>query len=419
MMRKLFTVVSFVAAAALIAVACSKEEKKEEPSANAAGVEAAGSLSLSEPSKMYTKAGEALASANMTGEGTSLRLDGDSSTTSTNDDLCSNHGDPWNKEANDRLADGDDFAPRVFYCLVNSKVIESTSTLPGFFKQQASIMCTMEEQLKLKADEFTEDGKEYVSGGSQELTFSDKCWAQGKPDGQTSVTMESVIGKKLAESTGWQYEIKIKNSQMDFTMRYFNKDGVFGFARFETGTSPGKGEAITAVVDTNKGVILYDSFSDRNRSSDAYRKINRFRIKGTFDKDLKFSAFTEGRGFVMGSGLGFSAEAGTEHVFAAYTVDGTKDRGYMFKTFKNGAVDKTYVNELYPKCKDSTTSCEGNTDIGTTEDMRNLEFRDENTATAWGGFIDRKPMCEKDSDGAAAIKYSPLFPNTGSFGKCE
>lgn len=421
MKRKLFSLVSIVAGAALIAVACGKkEDKKEEPSANAAGIEAAGALSLNEPSKMVDKTALALASAKMTNESASTLHLGDGSQ-STKDPLCSNNGEPWDSATSQKMADGNDFAPRQFYCLVNSKVTESSETVPGFLAQLSSIMCTLESELKLNVDEFTEDGKEYLTNATpsspQSVNLPSSCWPQGQPDNATSVPFISVRGKKLAESTGWQYQVSLSSNQVgDITLKYFNKDGVFGFLKFSAGNTPGKGEGSAAVIDTKAGVVLYDSFDDRNKDGvDKYRRITRLRVKGTFDKDLKFSEITEGRGLNYVSGPGFSAESGSEHVFSTYTVDGTKERGYMFKTFKNSSEAKGTVSTAHSACKDG--NCEGSTDIGTNDDMKALVFRNAATTTSWGGFADRKPMCEKD--GAAAISYSALFPNTGAFGKCE
>lgn len=420
MIRKLFPLTIFLAATAAVVVACGpkEEEKKPEPTA----LEAAGKLSLNEPSKMFRATGDALASANMSGQGTSLRLN---EAVSGNDALCSKYGRPWDATANEVLRESNDYAPLHFYCFINSKVNETLETLPGFFAQQASIMCTLEKNLKLNTEEFTAEGKAYIPANEspKNLNLVEDCWPQGQPDNQESVPMTSVVGRKLADSTGWQYEVEMTSSQIgNFKMRYFNKDGRFGFLRYQsTVGTDGTGTGITAVVDVNQGVILYDAFDDRaTGNNDDYKKINRLRVKGVFDGNLKFKEFTEGRALSYISGSGFSPVTGDTHTFSMYTVDGKKDRGYMFKTFTNrGEADENTVVEKYKKCTGSSTNCDGQQDIGTTTEMKAFVFRSEATTTAWRDFVNRKPVCEPATDGASQVVYSSLMPMTGAFGKCE
>lgn len=425
MMRKLFPLATILAFSGVLAISCDKKEddtnNTEGTAANPA-TEAVGAISLSNPGQLMLKASDALVSANVTGQsGTSLML-GDGSV-SDNDSLCDNNGNPYDADAGDRLADGEDYAPRQFYCLVNSGVIESLETLPGFLKQQASIMCTLKENLDLNVDNFTADGKQYIEGDeAQNLTLSEDCWPQGMPDGQTAVPLNSVIGKTLAEDTGWQYQVNMTSEAMglDFKMRYFSKDGIFGFTRYEAPEGEaGAGSGMSAIIDTVKGVILFDVFYDsaKEGENESYRRIVRLRVKGTFDGDLKFSEIDEARGFYANSGPGFDPAVGDTHVFSAYTVDGSNDGGYQFKSWKNSSEAEGTVEETYSKCADG--DCENSTDIGTAADMKTLVFKSQAVQNAWTGFIDRKPACEPADNGADAISYSALLPNTGNFGVCE
>lgn len=443
MMRKLFPLATILAFSGVLAISCDKKdddnknETTTETTAETTGgttvnpaTEAVGALSLSNPGALMNKAADALASANVTGQTptTSLMLDGDDDdedTVSENDSLCTAHGDPYDAEAQGHMGDSEDYAPRKFYCLVNSGVIESTDTLPGFLKQQASIMCTLKEQLELDIEQFTTDGKQYVEGDeAQSLDLTEACWPQGMPDGQTSVPMNSVIGKALAEDSGWQYEVNVVSEAMgmDLKLRYFAKDGIFGFARYEEpAASPGAGAGMSAIIDTAKGVILFDVFSDKAGEDNNGRTVVRLRVKGTFDENLKFSEINEGRGFAyVSGGTGFTGAVDNNHVFSMYTVDGSSDGGYQFKQLVNSSEDMTTITTRHTKCADSDDDCASSTDIGTTADLKTLAFKSQAIHDAWEGFIDRKPACEPAENGSAAINYSDaLIPNTGAFGVCE
>jgi hypothetical protein len=312
------------------------------------------------------------------------------------------------------------YVQALFYCLLNSKAYESVDTIPGALKQTQSIFCSIEKKFGVTKDSYTAEGAQLVTTAPADIPLTADCWDQGTPGGLTSVTMKSVIAKKLAESTGFQYELKMESDMLDpITLRIFNSKGVFGFAKLEAGTAPGIGGYFSLTVDTVKGVILANEVNDRNREQDPYRTLTRLRAKGEIDKATgAFGKVTEAKGYQVRSGPGFTAVADDAFVYSVYEASGSEADGFRFRSGSNNTNEASPVTFAEGDCYGEGKTCASATAIGTPAELQTAMRGGEAVKTAWETmFTSGLPLCEPAAGGVVTYAVTP--ESTGKLGVCE
>ncbi|MFW7382122.1 MAG: hypothetical protein ACOH5I_25175 [Oligoflexus sp.] len=375
---------------------------------------------------------QAIQSGRLAVEASSLRLQdgdgggsGEASVQSENDPLCSNKAEPWDTVNNQRWNSGDGYLERLFYCAVNAKTYESVDSLIGQLTQTKSIFCSLEAAVGIEADKFTENGNNLVTADPINIELNSECWPQGAPDGLTSIPMESITLTKLAESTGFQYAIEMSNEEydLDYEIRFFNKDGVFGFSTPGGGNTPGVGERFDLTIDTNNGVILLNVINDRNKDDDPYLSLLRMRVSGEFDAENgSFDSVSAAKGIYVFSGPGYNAVAGNNFPYSAYEVSGNSTTGFRYRHIWNQPdqdASGPAINTDATECSGGTATCEDAVDIGSTADVHTLVTASEAIKAAWSEHInDGLPLCNA-STGDAAITLDAAPASTGEFGVCQ
>lgn len=402
--------------------ACSEEDDDDEAttSSNPEATTAASNITEGSAASVMTSTNTVIKSAQIGTLAVSLA---DNDTQSTNDSNCSNNGDPWDATTSAVRTSGNGYTGHKFYCKLNSNVIESTDTIPGFVTQQQSIFCSIEENFSVTVDSFTSAGAELVSNGSATMTLSDACWSQGKPDGMESVPVSSVVATLLDESSaGWQYQIKMVSSAVGtITLKYFNKNGVFGFQNTQAGTDPGAGTDIKVVVDTTKGVLLFNEVEDRNGSggsNSVYRGLSRLRVKGTMSSTLTFSEITEGRGYIYVSGPDFDASADQDHTYSVYTVDGNSTAGWQFRHYATSSAGVLALSTT--ECSDGDGTCSASQEVASIEDMQTYFKGPDSVRDVWKTYAaSGLPMCEPSSGSNSDVTVVAQPVNTGAVGVCS
>ncbi|SME94710.1 hypothetical protein [Pseudobacteriovorax antillogorgiicola] len=354
--------------------ACGEEDSDSTDDAttslNPEATAAAAQLTAAAPATFISTSQGALQSAQVgTINVTTGSLIQDSATSqSTNDSLCSEYGEPWDSTTNAVKNDGDDYTSHLFYCKVNSNVIESSDTIPGTLTQIKSILCSMEENYSITVDDYTTAGTEHITSDNGTMTLSNTCWPQGQPDGGsiTSVPMDSVITTSLAEDSGWQYSLYFKSDaiSLEYTLKFFTDNGVFGFTTYQPNEG-GLGQMMTMTIDTGAGVLLFSDLNDQaNGDDNTFRGHSRIRVKGTMSSDLDFSEITEGRGFVYISGPDYDGTADQDHTYSVYTIDGNSTTGWQSKQLWTNETPGT-LEERSSVCSDGDETCSDSSDVGT------------------------------------------------------
>lgn len=351
----------------------------------------------------------------------SLALD-EKGTQSVNDSLCSRYAEPFDTSTNALMSDrADGYGPRSFYCKINSNVIESSESVAGFLAQTQSIICSVEETFAVAVEDFTDEGKQLITETANTISLSDECWPQGTPDGLTEVGLDSVVLKKLEQSTGFQFELSLASSNMgiEYQLRFFNADGIFGFKVAEPGRGNGSGTNIGLVLDTTKGVLYFNEINDRNSEDDSYRGLSLIRAKGKMNKNLNFDEIEEGRGYIYISGPGFDGDKDVQEAdYSVYTVDGTSEDGFKFKTYStNGSkgVSLEVVNEV---C--SSGSCSAVSDFATIEEMVTYFASSTAIREQWLEYINSgKLPCEPESGSNVVVQIAAVPSPTGDLGRCS
>ncbi len=340
------------------------------------------------------------------------------------DPLCSENGDPWDTNTNAPMdANDQEYANRVFYCLVTSNTLESVDTLPGFLRMQESVFCALEAHFGITLSDFTTGGNELVTSAPEAMTLTTSCFPQGLPDGMTSVNLTSAVLTALdPATTGYEYEIAL-NGDVQTILRYFNENGVIGFQTTSDGEAEGAGEDSRVTVDTNTGVVLLSVIQDRAGGGGAdsvYRNLIRGRIKGNFNTSTyQFTSITEGDAYYFISGPMDDGDD-EEFAYSVYTVKGNSTTGFAFKHFStanSNTTDPTVVaaNTL---CSDGDETCP-DSDFDTSA-MNAVFKRPAGVKTAWSNYKNSGlPMCEPTSNGRASITVSNVPTSTGALGVCN
>ena len=435
-------VLAAMATALSLSVSCGSDSDDSDDAANAAagGAGADENSALAKvtegsASELMSLGLQAMQSGSLAVDLSSLRLQdgggdgdgggsGEASVQSENDPLCSNKAEPWDTVNNQRWNYGDGYLERLFYCAVNGKTYESPDSLIGQLTQTKSIFCSLEAAVGIAADKFTEDGNNLVTGDPIDVELNSECWPQGAPDGLTSLPMDSIVLTKLTESSGFQYAIEMTNAdyELDYEIRFFNKDGVFGFSTPGPGAAPGVGERFDLTIDTNEGVILLNVINDRNKDSDPYLTLLRARVSGDFNTDEgNFESVDTAKGIYVISGPGFDSVAGNNFNYSAYEVSGNSTTGFRYRHFWNqpdNDASGPAINTDATECSGGTETCEDAVDIGTTAEVHALVTASESVKAAWTEHINNGlPLCDA-STGDAGITLDAAPANTGAFGVC-
>lgn len=381
-----------------------------------------GSELLGAASAALVSAGGVLESS----EGASLNL-AESSGQSTNDPLCNENAGPWDVDDEANMADSDaSYAQRLFYCAIFSNTIESSEAVAGILKQNQSITCTVENHFSLTADSYTSTETELVTG-SEAVTaaLTEECWPQGQPDGVTAVPFTSVKIQALdLATTGFSHKIAIKSAPMnvDMELRTFSKDGIIGFSRQDLEkVSPGVGDDMRLTLDTNKGVLMFNSIGDRNGgggADSAYRTLIRAYVKGTLDPTtLAFTSVDNVEGFYGISGPGFAAANDTNYTYSFYTGYGNSTTGFQWKRFSHDGSGATPTLDS-TSCTDGDETCSDAEDLGSLTEIHALMTRSAETEDAWKGLIDGgMPLCEPAIGTGVDLSPVPTFLAAG--GNCD
>lgn len=444
-----------------IALACggSDDESETETASetdNPEASEAVGSLTPDKPELFMAKSNDAIQSAQMGAlqlTTAKLFLDGDDEegddegdeqkgTKSVNDPLCSKNADPWDAVEDKIMQTGDDYIQRKFYCKVNSATIESRDSIAGFLQQMGSILCSMKEVYEVSVDDYTEAGKEHVTDDNKMMSFSEACWPQGAPGGgdsegddmelvedEMSIELTSVVTKSLPEDSGYQYSLYLYSESQDveFTLRFFAKDGIFGFATSEPGNAPASGDSVAITVDTKKGVLLFNEVADRapgesdgDSDQDIFRGVSRLHVKGKLDKDLKFSEIEKGAGYIYQSGPGYDGSDDNSHTFQVYAVNGNSEKGWKWTHFGSTEESMDTVENRDSFCSDGDATCEDSEDFASAEEIAAYFKASAATRAEWKSFGESgKPLCDPTSEDAKFVDLSATPNSTGAFGVCS
>lgn len=385
-------------------LSCSKDDSKDEPAASS------GTDSITSASSLMITVNGALASVPKESLGLASAMSGNP--------LCTEHGQPIKDGVTtpkgqasgdaDRLAQTDsDYASRLFMCVatLSAKDGASVETLQGSLAQVASVMCTFEKALG--TIEYTTEGKNLVPNGAVTAALDATCWPNGTPEGITSISLDTGTATLLPESTGFEKELKFtsQSANVNYQVRFFNKNGVIGFRTIEAGVSPGIGGYNEMVLDSKNGVILINTVDDRNGSGgadSAFRRAARMVVKGTMDTStLKFSALTAMQGIRVESG-NYSTRPND---FSGATILGTVSDGFYGTSV---SYDGTTFSPMYAGCTGAKATCPS----------AGLAFTDAKfytSRTEWAAHkTDGKPICYDGKD----LTFVAV-PKTGAFGVCD
>jgi hypothetical protein len=331
---------------------------------------------------------------------------------------CTEHGQPLkdgvttakgqtSSEADRLASSSSDYPSRLFMCLATLAPSEGASveTIQGSLAQVGSVICSVEKALG--TIEYTTAGKNLLSSGAVTAPLDTTCWPNGTPEGMTSVKLDTATGTLLPESSGFEKELTFTSTSagVDYRIRFYNKNGVFGFRTIDQGTSPGIGGYNELVLDSNNGVVLIESVDDRNGAGgadSAYRRTNRMMVKGTMDKStLKFSALTGMQGIRAESGN----YASSPNDFSGATIYGTTADGFYGTSVSYSG--STFTS-MYAGCTGAKATCPST----------GLTFTDATTyssRTSWDAHkVDGKPICYDGKD----LTFVGV-PATGAFGVCK
>lgn len=399
-----------VVAGMALTVGCGKEDKKEEAPATTATdkLETASSLMLSINSALSS-----VPAGSVDKKPTSLQL---ASTASANP-LCTEHGEPLKDDSTakkgDAIGDGArlsassaNYPARLFNCLatLTSKDGASVETIQGSLTQTASIFCSVEKAFG--KFEYTTAGNDFVAGVAKDVALDSECWAQGAPDGMTSVNIDSGKATLLPESSGFQKELEFKSTKHDiyYKVRFFNKNGIIGIKTYDEGNDPGVGGYAELVLDSTKGVVLVNTVDDRNGAGgadSAYRRVVRMAVKGEMDTEkLTFKSLTSMQGIYANSG-DFKNQP---EYFSGYTLNGDSTNGFHGSSVSfNGSTFTTN----YEGCSGAKTDC-------TATGLKFTDNKFYSSRTEWAAHrTSGLPICYDGKD----LTFAAV-PATGAFGVC-
>lgn len=346
----------------------------------------------------------------------SLRL----SSSASGDVNCTEHGDPLKpgfakaKGApilqEDMLDHSDAAYPsKLFLCLatLSAEKGASVETLLGSIAQVQSVLCSFEKGFG--TIEYTTAGNDLIAGTPKTIDLVSECWPNGAPEGITSVKFDSAMATALDASTGYEKELKFASTEadVDYTLRFFNKDGIIGFKKIEAPAAPAVGGYSELVLDSNNGVILVNTVDDRGGSGgadSAYRRVVRMKVAGELDSDLKFTSLTGLQGIRANSG---NFAENPDH-FDGATLIGDATKGYYGQTVRFDGT--AFGTGGYAGCTGANADCTAAGLLYTTTNGPVFY----NSRTEWAAHRDTGlPPCDDGVD----ISFAAV-PKTGAFGKC-
>lgn len=321
------------------AVACSKKDDKESTTT---GTTVEGKAAeLTSGSLVLDYALTALSSAAIDTESSTLRLD---SYQSEDMPRCSNNGEPWDTETNQRMQPSNPkFSETTFYCQLNFG--DSPETIRGIYGQNGHILCDVYRVLGSDV-EYTEAGKEYTDVS---LTLTEACgWAadmvaEVNAENEGAGLKATITAKK--ESGDWDKSIAVSVPGMiGFKLLWKVATGAVSFKKVEGWSQAERkesGDSNEFLADdatgTRGGVVTIDMANGvlRAETGDNYwsRRVRMY-VKGAFDTSTgTFSSIDEGWGIQGnfdksdgGFGKGLYGE------FA--TVSGNSTDGFMFRSYR-------------------------------------------------------------------------------------
>jgi len=290
---------------------------------------------------------------------------------------CSENGEPWDDDTNNRMApDNDEFGKQTFYCQLKSD--ESPDTVRGSFARNYNILCSIEEAI---------GGQLTYDGTSQDVTIfptTDCGWSEGSVDEAPATGYETTITSSTLTEGEWDrlIHITLPAGDMSFKIYIANDEESIAFKAVDDWTHDPEGNSNDALGDdeaTGKsgGVIALNFVEGvlRGEIIDTYwgRRARIF-AEGTIDAETaEFTDITKMEGLQGNFGISIH-EGQTGSYIELASAKGTKADGFKFNSVRmmchesnscdpTQEINQAEIDSSGTECYPSTASCSGNDGI--------------------------------------------------------